>query len=465
MLIKQFEISDDQKNAILALQEDHFKDLKSKEIKPSKLSKSISGFANAVGGELYIGIDEKLGIDGVNIREWNGFKDQEDANGFIQIFDQLFPLGEYFTYSFLSHHESLGLVLQVSILKTREIVVASDAVPYRRRGAQNLPVNTHDALERLKLDKGIESFESKTINVPVSIITDSLTVFDFLIQVIPSSEPEQWLRKQLLIRDTSPTVAGVMLFADEPQAALPKQSGIKIYRYTTRNEANRDALVGIPVTIEGSAYDLIYRSVDNVINTIEEISILTESGLEKARYPKETLHEIITNAVLHRDYSIAVDIHIRIFDNRIEVVSPGKLPGHITIENILNEQFARNGSMVRIINKFPNPPNKDVGEGLNTAFDAMRKLRLKPPVIREDENAVTVIIKHEPLASPEDIVIDFLEKNNEINNSTARDLTGIQSENSMKEVFKRLQKRDFIEPVPDKKGPASAWRKKNDSSS
>ncbi|WP_445305523.1 ATP-binding protein [Microcoleus sp. herbarium2] len=64
------------------------------------------------------------------------------------------------------------------------------------------------------------------------------------------------------------------------------------------------------------------------------------------------------------------------FDNRIEIENLGKLPGHVTVKNILKEQYARNGAIVRIINKFPNPPNKDVGEGLNTAFQAMAKLRL-----------------------------------------------------------------------------------------
>jgi len=64
-------------------------------------------------------------------------------------------------------------------------------------------------------------------------------------------------------------------------------------------------------------------------------------------------HEIITNAVLHRDYSVADDVHIRIFDNRVEVVSPGMLPAHITPENILSERFARNAAIVRLINKFP----------------------------------------------------------------------------------------------------------------
>lgn len=109
----------------------------------------------------------------------------------------------------------------------------------------------------------------------------------------------------------------------------------------------------------------------------------------------------MTNAVLHRDYSIPDDVHIRIFDNRVEVQSPGLLPAHITSENILEERFSRNGIMVRLINKFPDPPNKDVGEGLNTAFEAMRTVRLVEPEIKQQGMNVIVTLKHESLASPE----------------------------------------------------------------
>ena len=169
-----------------------------------------------------------------------------------------------------------------------------------------------------------------------------------------------------------------MLFHDEPQSALPKRSAIKIYRYKTRNdEGARDQLAGDPITVEGCAYDLIYAAVARTKEIIQGIRKLTDKGLEQVLYPDETLHEIITNAVLHRDYSLSSDIHIRIFDNRVEVQSPGKIPGHVTKENILDEQAARNPRLVRLINKFPNAPNKDVGEGLNTAFEAMRALRLQ----------------------------------------------------------------------------------------
>jgi ATP-dependent DNA helicase RecG len=129
----------------------------------------------------------------------------------------------------------------------------------------------------------------------------------------------------------------------------------------------------------------------------------------------------------------------------------------VSTENILREQFARNPKLVRLINKFPAPPNKDVGEGLNTAFEAMEKLRLKPPVIEEREKSVMVMLRHESLASPEQSVMKYLEHHEEITNSIAREITGIKSENTMKDVFYRLRNRGLIEQVPGKSGRASAW--------
>ena len=197
------------------------------------------------------------------------------------------------------------------------------------------------------------------------------------------------------------------------------------------------------------------------MSIVEGIKKLGSKGLEDVEYPEDALQEIITNAVIHRDYSIPKDIHIRIFDNRIEVESPGRLPGHITLANILDDQSARNPKIIRLINKFPNPPNKDVGEGLKTAFEAMNKLRLKSPEIREQENSVLVILKHENLASPEQMVMEYLETHKEITNSIARELSGIKSENSMKDVFYRLRDRGDIEPVQGKYGRSSAWKRKS----
>ena len=353
------------------------------------------------------------------------------------------------------------MVLHISIQKTARVVEASDGLAYVRQGAQNLPVKTASERERLRLDKGVHSFESTPVDVEIDVVSESEVLERFVREVIPASKPMKYLRSQSLIKNGKPVVAAVLLFSDEPQAALPKRSAVKLYRYGTTDESGtRDSLKGDPETIEGPLYDLIVKAVDRTVQVLEGIKKMGPKGLEPVKYPRETLHEIVTNAVLHRDYSIPADIQIRVFDNRVEVESPGVLPGHVTLKNILDEQYARNGALVRLINKFKNPPNKDVGEGLNTAFEAMQRLRLKPPAVIESNSSVVVKIRHEPLATPAQSVMDYLENHQEITNRIARALTGIKSENSMKLVFYRLRDSGVIEPVPERSQAKAAWRKK-----
>ncbi len=457
MSITHQAITLDQKKKILALEEGHFGDLKSIDISPSKLTKHISSFANADGGELYIGISEnKL----TGERSWQGFKNKEQANAHVQVFEKTFPLGYGFSYNFISVPDEKNIILQVEILKAQEIIYSDDKIAYLRRGAQSLPQETPEALERLRLNKGVTTFETQIVDTDPESILNSEIIIKFMLEVIPTSEPEPWLKKQQLIKDKKPTVAGLLLFSDEPQAILQKRCSIKIYRYKTPDAiGTRDTLEFDPITIEGCLYNQIELSVKKTKEIIEGLKVMGVTGLEEVRYPQETLHEIITNAVLHRDYSILDDIHIKIFDNRIEVQSPGKLPAHITVSNILDERFARNGSIVRLINKFPNPPNKDVGEGLNTAFEAMRKLKLKVPLIEQTTSSVIVKIRHERLASPEDTILEYLEKNPSINNRTARSLCYIGSENRMKSIFIRLMKAGKIERIPELQGSNAAYRK------
>jgi ATP-dependent DNA helicase RecG len=437
------------------LSEGHFSDAKRVAIAPAKQSKTISAFANADGGELFIGLAEIANKP----FDWSGFSDPEDANGHIQLFEQLFPLGTGFDYEFLKAQRQRGLVLHITVAKASRVVHASDGNPYVRRGAQNLPVDTDEKLKNLERDKGLSSYESETVATPLSIVTDSEVTDGFIQNVVPLTEAEKWLRKQQLIVGDLPTVGGVVLFADIPQASLPKRCGIKVYRYkTAQGEGSRDTLVEQPHSIEGCAYSLIHEAVQLTQSLINQLQVLSAEGLTSVSYPPETLHEVITNAVLHRDYSIADDVHIRIFDNRVEVESPGRLPGHVTVANILDERFARNGNIVRVINKFPDPPNKDVGEGLNTAFQAMRKLKLKDPVIQERGASVVVEIRHERLASAEEIVLEYLKSHDTINNLIGRRLTGIESENAMKNVFYRLRNRGLMEQVPGLKGNKAAWQ-------
>ncbi|MGP7795978.1 ATP-binding protein [Sphingomonas sp. CLY1604] len=351
-----------------------------------------------------------------------------------------------------------GLVLACEIFKNQYIWKDTQGDIYLRRGAQSLKQDTYEKQERLKLNKGILSHEDAKVDMLVEELLASDAFLQFAEVIVPKADPKMWLQKQKVVRDSNATVAGLVLFADEPQSVLPK-AAVKIARYRTSDQPSRATLEGQPSTIEGCVVNLIKDTVDEIIKIVERIPVMKDTGLKSVQYPRNAIHEIITNAIIHRDYSINDDVHVRIFDNRIEIYSPGPLPAHVTVDNILDERFARNQKIVRLTNKFPDAPNKDVGEGLNTAFEAMRDLQLKDPVVSQVTNGVLVVLKHEKLAEPEQSIINFLRDNDEINNSKARAITFIGSENKVKNIFRKMMMANIIERIPDRSQAKTGYRK------
>ena len=175
MAIDVTALSDTQFADLLTRGEGHFLDFKAKEVSPAKLTKSLSAFANADGGELFIGVLNS----GSPIKRWSGFEDAEAANGHIQAFEQFFPLGNYFKYQFLKSNRYPGLLLHCEILKTPDIRSASDKIYYLRRGAQNLPQTQEDQISRLKFNKGITSYEDHIVKIDVAEVTNSKPVLEF----------------------------------------------------------------------------------------------------------------------------------------------------------------------------------------------------------------------------------------------------------------------------------------------
>lgn len=452
-----YKVDDEQAANIINIEESYLNDVKAIEIKPAKLSETVSAFANFIGGDIYLGVDE----DKVNkTRSWRGYNDPEDANAVVQVLLQCNNLGNHLSFEYLSCESQAGYVLHITVRKVKEIVKSSSGEIFLRANAGKIRIDTPEKIKRLEFDKGVVTFENEWVECPLERVENSESIIHFMINVIPCGEPKRYLENQELIKEKHCKVSGILLFCDEPAVFLPKRSSIKIMRYKTKDEEiRREFLAGDPLTIEGCLYTQIYSAVEKTKKLLEGAKKIGAEGLEAVQYPDETLHEVITNAVLHRDYSITADTQIRIFDNRIEIESPGRLPGHVTVANILDTQSARNPQMVRLINKFPNPPNKDVGEGLNTAFEAMKNLKLKPPEITESENSVIVRIRHEPLASAEEVVLGYVQDHDEINNAKGREITGIKDSNQMKDVFNRLKEMGQLERVPNKLSTASAWRK------
>ncbi|MCA9233617.1 MAG: putative DNA binding domain-containing protein, partial [Planctomycetales bacterium] len=93
-------ITSDQRDAILSIEESYFADLKSREIKPSKLSETVSALCNAAGGEIFIGIREQKTKAG-KVRIWQGFDDEEAANAILQVLNDIAPLADFIEIAFL----------------------------------------------------------------------------------------------------------------------------------------------------------------------------------------------------------------------------------------------------------------------------------------------------------------------------------------------------------------------------
>lgn len=442
--------------------ENHFYDNKAIGISGKKIQKISCAFANADGGEFIVGIKDKKEEDDPILR-WEKVDEQEKFNFVLQNIQLLNPTIPH-SVEFLKDEDDT-FALRIIIEKSPSVHKTSDETVYVRNGAQSLPVKNPQKITELSYSKGESSYEDSVVKAALAEdIFESSKIFNFLSDYSPKSDPIDFTVNQNLVdrKTYEPRTAGILLFSENPTPLMPSRCGIKISRYDTSEETPERDHLKEQVSIEGALYDQIQNASEEITKIMQSVQVLTAKGLHNANYPPETIWEILVNAVIHRDYSISDDIHVLIFNNRIEIKSPGRLPGYVTLDNILDSRFSRNSKIVRVLNKFKDPPNKDMGEGLNTAFQKMEEFRLKKPIIEEQGNYINVTIPHTPLASPEESIIEYLTKNDQIKNREARAITGVKSENVMKRHFYNLRDANKIEPVMSKTGSKIvAWKLKS----
>ncbi len=127
-------------------------------------------------------------------------------------------------------------------------------------------------------------------------------------------------------------------------------------------------------------------------------------GLRRVRlseYPETVLREAILNALAHRDYQLrGSTVDITIWDDRIEVHSPGGLPGHITMANIRQEHYSRNRRVMRVLKTLGLV--EEYGEGIDRMFDEMEARLMDPPNIEPTPSSVSVTLRNRFLVSAED---------------------------------------------------------------
>lgn len=441
-------------------EEGHFFDIKSKAIDGRGVQKIVVAFGNADGGEFIIGVKDKKVAPTASDR-WDGFTEIEAMNSSLQAVFDVTP-GANARYEFLTCEAHAGYLLRISIEKASEVLSTSDGRVIQRHGAQSITIKDPARIQQLGFAKGASSFEDTILTgVPTELITEAEELGTFLQDYSPKTDPLEFVINQNLVdyKTWEVRAAAGLLFHPSPSAVMPRKCAVKVTRYETREEDPERDHLAEQVTLEGPLFRLIRETVDAVTKMMSQVKVWTADGIGTLEYPPEAIWETIVNAVIHRDYSISDDVQIYIFDDRIDIHSPGKLPGYVTVDNILDARFSRNQKIVRTLNRYKEAPNKDLGEGLNTAFQKMKEFGLKDPEIFEEGNYTVVRLPHTPLATPGDAIMQFLEVHDRITNKQARDITGIRSENLVKREFYKLRDAGLLEQIPELKGPKSAWRK------
>ena len=118
-------------------------------------------------------------------------------------------------------------------------------------------------------------------------------------------------------------------------------------------------------------------------------------------YPVPALREAIVNALAHRDYGLTgATVDITLWDDRVEVRSPGPLPGHITLGNIREEHYSRNPRIMRVLKTLGLV--EEYGEGIDRMYSAMEARLMPPPRFEATPGSVTVTLLNRSLADIED---------------------------------------------------------------
>lgn len=188
------------------------------------------------------------------------------------------------------------------------------------------------------------------------------------------------------------TNAGILLFNSSPEKLFP-MAYVTIARYPGIEKGNEYLDIK---DFYGNLFDLIDNAEKYMKENIKERSEIIEGRIPRKvipQYPYYAIREILTNAVVHRDYSVRGSrIIIRMFKNRIEFNSPGNLPGEITPENIVYEQYSRNPIISEVLGKIKYI--EKIGEGWDKIIDSFKKTyyKTKMPNILDTGNTVIVTI-------------------------------------------------------------------------
>ncbi len=391
---------------ILANPESSKIEFKRDDIRPLQLAREIVALANFRGGRIFLGIDdatrEVVGIQRSNCEEW--------------IMDTVFS--RYITPPMIPVYEEIMTPdnLKVAVLSIEQGTLKPYAVRdhdretiYIRIGSTSR-IATRDQILRMSQEAGSYHFE--TAPVSGSSVNDlDYDLFQFFYRstygddVIEVEVEETLTRYDLLVSSSFDqkvcSICGLILFGKDIRKFLP-QHGIRIIHYPG-DDISLESVSDVVLTsavgriTDGSE---IRRSglVDHTIQHLSEKLAKEEIGsdeitrLKQWSIPVRVLRELVINSIIHRDYTRPGRNEIRLFRDRIEIESQGRLPNTMTIEKMkAGQKYARNPILVQHAQFMGLMEHKGLGIR-KIVMEELARLGFSEPGFKETEDTFTVTV-------------------------------------------------------------------------
>lgn len=375
--------------ALAAIREDQWFDRKSARISAQTLADSIVAMANAEGGSLVIGLRDGQveGVDSVGERV-NGWRQAS-----VDFTDPPVPIRvvavECVNASGLPDH-----VLVVDVHASDHVHSNKRDEVFLRLGDENRLLRFEQRRE-LVYDKGQASYEATPVQRFSVARLDEELLHEYAVATGHPDPKRLLVARGLLTQSKQVTVGACLLFAPEPQAFYPA-AHIRVLRFrgTERGTGARQQLVH-DERFDGPIPRILDSSREAISALVPGRRALGRSArFEKMPFiPLEAWFEGVVNAVVHRSYSMAGDhIRVEIFDDRIEIESPGRFPGVVDGSDPLSiARFARNPRIARACAELHF--GQELGEGIRRMYEEMRLAGLSDPVYRQTSGSVVLVLR------------------------------------------------------------------------
>jgi ATP-dependent DNA helicase RecG len=361
---------------------------------PAAVAETLSALANARGGTLLLGVTRAGAVRGVRDPDAQG--DKALSAALLVEPPIVLPMPRYVTLRGQA-------IVAVQVPAGLPNVYQLGGHFLIRDGAENRSLRLAE-VHQLMTQRGVTSFESLPVHQATLDDLDWEHVRQYVnrLQQAADPDPTEVLRRRGCLVSSAgadaatPTHAGLLLFGVAPSGWLPSAC-ITAVRYPGTEMGDRF----MREEIRGSLPDQIRKAEAFLLaNVTQEVALAGWEQEQQATYPKEVLREVVVNAVAHRDYVMqGENIRIFCYADRVEVYSPGRLPGHVTVENIVDERFSRNPVLVQVL--------ADLGFVERLGYGIDRMLRLldqagQPPPRFEETAAgfrVTLYPRQPPAAA------------------------------------------------------------------